>query len=321
MIDFPDEALKLNNELSEIIFELRKLESKLTFIESNKKWKYKNGSYYKKINSETTEEGIKSKTSKLYSLILHRQTKSNLKKKLTQTVKDLLTLSNNNHFYWRFSTIESYKEGMTYFLKLFKKELPESDITDFLEYELKYYSKNLKEPKFYLTGQLKLFSHDFKDYLPNSEKVKLDLIDKLKVNYLYQYANDIGYNVESIEDSFKFKKAEKSTKKEIYFHKDLEQYENYISIFKNEKAFQLFVFIDNSYIVPKAKTKYISFYHYFEDIGDILICTQLEYLNFIKDFKEVSISKITPRTNVFLDKIVPKLEGFTKTFNTKYEIE
>jgi hypothetical protein len=82
-----------------------------------------------------------------------------------------------------------------------------------------------------------------------------------------------------------------------------------LNIFKDYKSCQLFKYISTEYNNGKfEKTKYINIYHFLNDRGNILICTQKEYITFIDKEFEISISKITPKTDFkYEDKIEPQL--------------
>ncbi|MGY0391741.1 hypothetical protein ACW5R3_04145 [Bizionia sp. KMM 8389] len=196
-----DEASELSRQLSEVTFELRRLKLKLDFIKSNKKWKFKEGDYTKKVSSEMDNEQFKTKNVEIYPLISHQKNKRVLNILLKQIVDKINILSENNNLYWRNCSLETYKQGLSTFQELFKQALPDSNITDFLEYELNFYSNNLREHKFYLSQELTWFTGDFKDYLSSKDKTKADINDKIKVKFLNGYANELGYDIVSDGDS------------------------------------------------------------------------------------------------------------------------
>ncbi len=90
---------------------------------------------------------------------------------------------------------------------------------------------------------------------------------------------------------------------------DNKETNSYPLIFKDGK-FDLFTKIKDEYITKEsgAKAKLCELYHYFSD-KDWLLCSQLEYIDFIKEEYEVKLSKILPRTFHYNEKVVLKFDG------------
>jgi len=100
---------------------------------------------------------------------------------------------------------------------------------------------------------------------------------------------------------------------------DTPQPENPFPKIFTDEGYHLFFKLQTSFIgddTRKTKANYSYLYHYLnDDFHKYLLCTQDEYISFIKENYQVSLSKIQPKANKYDDTVKKKLDGFRKNLS------
>lgn len=208
----------------------------------------------------------------------------------------LFKLNKTRKFLWDYSNF-----------KIFKTILDETILTLGDESD-DYLNEERKNILFKLDGGLKFqFSENKSDFIPINF-IGAELFQLIKT--------------EEIKKTSYLKKLSSSTSGKNQFQlfpdpvvKPLDN--NYpASIFKDYKAFELFNYLDDNYIDNYEKAKYSNLHHYFSYIGNVLICTQLKYIEFIKENKGITLSRITPKTYKFTDKTISEFKEYHRLFDS-----
>ena len=82
----------------------------------------------------------------------------------------------------------------------------------------------------------------------------------------------------------------------------------------SDYGYSLFVYLNEKYESKNLKTKYSNIFHFFK-YCDIMECTQLEYIEFIKTEYQITLSKILEETFIYSNSIQPKLLRFKSEFD------
>jgi len=246
---------------------------------------------------------------------------------------DLFEFADENGFYWCNSTLKTYKLYMNKFFLRFKKLTKEKDLIHFYKNEINYFldfkANDFVKKDDFRTNIIHRYdindSFVFLDYYPylyDINKLKIKIQNDKIIEFLLSEAKNEGYSYQLVNGEYEFTKIE-GFKKELNIDEEKKEptIPNHpIGIFKNQAAFELFNYLDENYISSFEKAKYVNFYHYFMDKGNILICTQLKYLDFIKQHKGIHISKITPLTPKFKHNTIDEFKDLNRLFELNMEI-
>jgi len=267
------------------------------------------------------------------NIILNTKIKD-LKTQINFEFEELYSFANKYNYYWCNPTLKTYKFYFSSFYSNFKRVTDVNEKFYFLVHEIDHFldfSKNgfvIHEDNrtnfIHRTGFIDSFSFiDYFPYLFDINKLKVKIQNDKIIEFLLSEVKLEGYSYQLVNNKYTFTKIE-GFKRDLNLNIETEEpsIKNYpIGIFKNQTAFELFNYLDDNYVNNFEKAKYTNFYHYFMDRGNILICTQLKYLDFIKKYKDIKISKITPPTPKFKHNTIAEFKEWNKLFelNSKKE--
>jgi len=223
---------------------------------------------------------------------------------------DLWNYGNEGNFRWEYCTYEIYKLHLSQYILIegktkgecLKIEL-EKLKSKFLNKEDSADAKQIDGFKFYFSKSpndfiiLNFLNRELTESIKREEQKKIHHIESL-------LSLETTYNVDSNQINLELNVPS------LKFYKDYP-----ISIFNNLTSFQLFEYLDENYDIKFKPTKYINLYHYFSSLDNLLICTQLDYREFISKHKGIIISKITPMTFKYEDKTLPILKNLNILFD------
>jgi len=310
------EAITLSRNLIKSLDTVHQLLNLIESITNNKKWKKtKSGNYTKKVSKEENEidgKSFFSKTSKISNTRIHKLQLRQSKKKLNLLIDEISKFSSSNNYYWRYCSLETYQIFCPNFKENFLDSIPEAEPIDFLEYEFNYYQKHSNHRTFYHnTEQPPITTLDFTPFLTEKNKLQLQISDRNKVKFITDEIERHGYIIESGKEPYKITQNPKKTNTILIENKVLEKH---LDIFKDATAYELFKFLEENHQTPHIKTKYIQIFIYLDKSHNCFVCTQKKYLEFVKEFRSIAISKFTPTNHNYTDKILPKFKNLASTF-------
>jgi hypothetical protein len=251
-----------------------------------------------------------------------------LRSQINSEFEELYLFANDYNFYWCNSTLKTYEFYFRAFSSNFKRLTEVTEKYYFLVHEIDYFSDFAKngfviQPEsttnfVHRTGFIDSFSFiDFMPYLFDTNKLKIRIQNDKIIQFLLSEIEQEGYSYELVNNKYEFTHI-KPLKGDLNISLEAKEpsSQNYpIDIFKNLTAFELFNYLDENYVDEFEKSKYVNLYRYFIEKGNVLICTQLKYIDFIKSTKDIKLSKITPPTYKYLDRINPKLIELNRLFD------
>lgn len=240
---------------------------------------------------------------------------------LNDDFDELWKLSDEKNYYWHFCSLKVYEHHYEDFKKEFLNKLPEAELEDFFEHEINYIlSSRDSQDAFNHTREIKdyFLTLNYYEYLSKKNKLKINIVNKQKGEFLIGEAFKSGHSLKAsntkkvtvYEDYENDNTTDNETSSNILIKCPLE----FSGIFKDNKIFNLFRFLDENVITLESKIKYVSIYNYLNN-QQYLICNQLQYIQFIFDYKEITISKITKGNYKYKTKTLPLLKSLEENFN------
>ena len=226
-------------------------------------------------------------------------------------------------FKWYFKTLEDIKTVC----------MPSLFSSDLFKLICRYKMQFFKESK--KTGDVKniIPIYKFENDINQSYKYWIIYIDTLepeeqlkKINesksvlidllHAIEYENDINYKeekrviIKNILDDIRKKGTLKND----------EATNPFPQIFKDFNAYTLFIYLNDEYTKDnnRPKTKYSNIFRYLQ-YENRLLCSQLEYIDFIKNEYNIKLSKIYDKTLKYDDIIKPILQELTMKFNKEHK--
>jgi len=237
-------------------------------------------------------------------------------KQLNKTVEELWELSNEYNYYWHFCSHSVYIHHFEDFKKNYLKMIPDAEINEFYEHEMNSLTQDIKnEDTFYKKTELEDFflNLDYYQYLSEKNKTIINIYNKKKGEFLLSQIISDNCEITKTKDRVQvFKKY--NTEVEIVNETNTAFFKTYTNIFNNQNSADLFCYLDDEYQAPRDKTKSIDLFRFLSgDAKNHIICSQANYLKFIKNYKGIEISRITPINHTYKMSTLP-------TLNNLYEI-
>ncbi|HOZ29585.1 MAG TPA: hypothetical protein PLL66_01595 [Bacteroidales bacterium] len=213
-----------------------------------------------------------------------------IKIELRQTFNQIRKYSSDTNKYSIYGTLENYKSSYDNRVKIYLSLNRFSDIKecDFITREIKFYKKQLKNNWFAL----------YDDFYSISEEIKFSS------TRIIEFLTSKLQSLETINSE------------SINLKLSVENKNKHPLIFTDE-GYKLFEYLVLEYIVKDPKTikvKYCEIYHYIKDYEKqdvtrkLLLCNQLEYIDFLKNEYNVLLSKIQPQTYEYKDNNKQRLD-------------
>lgn len=232
-----------------------------------------------------------------------------IKENLNLILDAVFKFTDENNYYWRFCSPKVYINHFDLFKSNFFDGLSTNNELQFLNFELEYFKQKKTKFNFNHRNQFEdIFPRFFKLFLNDKNEKKIQIYSDEKIKFI---ENQIKFY--SLNKTYSTIESESNQN-----NLDNNKSEFPFNIFNDYSSFKLFEDLDENYTYKLAKTKYINIYHYLTYIGKTLICTQIEYLNYIEKTKGISISKITPKTYIYDSKEKLKLAHIESNFKKNY---
>lgn len=208
-----DSIREMSANIYDAVDHIKRIEKTITQT-SNKKWKLnEDGRHIKKIKNKLKSVENEFETPILHEIIDTPRLKREIyfaKKIINKIVENLFSLSENNNYYWRNCSLETYKKHLDNFQNLFFELIPEAEYQDFLEHELTYLLDKTHKPNFNHKTELPdYFTIDLTEYLFDKNIVKTDFVKKRKINFIITEIENLGFKVD-VENNYRISKNENS---------------------------------------------------------------------------------------------------------------
>lgn len=225
-------------------------------------------------------------------LTTEKLSKENRNKKEHEFIQEFERKHKSNNC-WNYSNFDSYIEGIPISKQFFFDEYENATEQEFYIHELKCIEENTitdTNPKVYY------YDVCLNDILPENILNRVMYSQKRKIEFLQKLIGNNNNENSEIPPT--------STN-------DVEnEYPQYFS----DYCYSLLLYLNERYETTKLRTKYSNIFHFLK-YCEIMECTQLEYIDFVKMKYNIPLSKILNKSLKYLDTIQPKLLRFKSAFD------
>lgn len=236
-----------------------------------------------------------------------------LKYDFSKVFDELLLASAKESFFWIFCPFLVYKSTFKNRKNEFLSRHSDRIEKYFIESELESTNNSFRDGILYFSWEIWVqwdFTGSPLERGQNNVNVELSL-DFLNP----ETVDDIKFSQKrKLEFLKKQKKVSMINEKNI----EIDQNDNsFPEIFKDGIE-EIFYYLEEKYTRDNKspKAKYSNLYH-FLDCRELLVCTQLEYIKFVKGKRGCELSKIQPQSFKYKDKVFGSLERYFKEITTQ----